>query len=223
VAAGVLAAIWRGALRNDHFRTPGLDVCCHVRIAPESRTPLMRESVGPVDISLIAATDEDRRVVRRLLQLYEYDNSEFFGADVDSDGYYRVVDVDALFQPGSDVFVFKVDDKLAGFAIVTRHVSYIGDGETWLMDEFFVMRKYRRRGVGSHVAHALFDRFPGRWEISQWPTNLPSQAFWRSVIGRYIHGPVNEAFLDMPRIRGFVQWFASAPPTAGECVCDSIS
>ncbi len=162
-----------------------------------------------MQIDLIDAISAHKPILERLLQLYEHDNSEFFGADVGADGLYRVMDADALFQPGWRVFLMEVDGRWAGFAIVTRHRSYVGAGETWLMDEFFVLRKYRRLGVGQHIADTLFDRFPGRWEISQWPSNLPSQAFWRSVIGRYTDGRFEETFLDTTRIRGLVQAFES--------------
>lgn len=100
----------------------------------------------PVQIDVITATSENKPIVERLLQLYEHDNSEFFGADVDPAGLYRVMDTEARFQPGWHVFLIEVDRKLTGFAIVTRHRSYFGDGETYLMDEFFVLRKYRHRG-----------------------------------------------------------------------------
>lgn len=160
-------------------------------------------------VEVITATPKDKRIIERLLQLYEHDNSEFFGADVDPDGLYRVVDSNALWQPGWHIFLIKVADQLAGFAFVTRHPSYLGDGETYLMDEFFIMHKYRRQGVGEYVARTLFDRFPGRWEVSQWPTNLGSHAFWRRVIGRYTDGRFHEADLDTPQIRGLVQAFVA--------------
>jgi predicted acetyltransferase len=161
-------------------------------------------------IEVITATSADKLIVERLLQLYEHDNSEFFGADVDPDGIYHVVDADTLWQPDWNVFLVKVDGHLAGFAFVSRHPSYLGDGETYLMDEFFVMRKYRRRGVGEYVARTLFDCFPGRWEVSEWPTNIGSHAFWRRVISRYTDGHFHEVDLDTPRIRGLVQSFSSA-------------
>ncbi|MGI8857938.1 MAG: GNAT family N-acetyltransferase [Thermomicrobiales bacterium] len=168
----------------------------------------------PMHVEVITATSEDKSIIERLLQLYEHDNSEFFGADVDPDGIYRVADIDAIWHPSRHVFLIKVDDRLAGFAFVTRHLSYLGDGETYLMDEFFIMRKYRRRGVGEQVARTLFDRFPGRWEVSEWPTNIGAHAFWRRVIGRYTNGQFHEVDLDTPRIRGLVQSFE----TAGERV-----
>ena len=161
-------------------------------------------------VEVITATPRDKPVVERLLQLYEHDNSEFFGADVDPDGLYQVADTDTLWQQGRHISLVKVDGQLAGFAFVTRHPSYLGDGETHLMEEFFTLRKYRRRGVGEYIARMLFDHFPGRWEVSEWPTNLGAHAFWRRVIGRYTDGRFHEADLDTPRLRGLVQTFDSA-------------
>lgn len=163
-----------------------------------------------MSIEIIVATPEERLVVERLLQLYEYDASEFYGADLGADALYRVMDPAALWRPGYHVFLVTVDGRLAGFAFVTRHASYLGEGETWLIDEFFVMRKYRRRGVGERVARDLFDRFPGRWEVAQLAINLPAQAFWRTVIGRYTRGDFRETDVATDRWRGPVQAFEPA-------------
>jgi len=161
-------------------------------------------------VEVITAMPEDKLVVERLLQLYEHDNSETIGSDVDPDGLYRLMDPDTIWRPGYHAFLVRVDGKLAGFAFVTRHQSYLGEGETYLVDEFFVMRKYRRQGVGEYVARTLFDRFPGRWEVSEVPLNLGGHAFWRRVIGRYTHGRFHEVHVDTSRWRGPVQSFESA-------------
>ena len=54
--------------------------------------------------------------------------------------------------------------------------------------EFFVMKKYRRKGVGKVAAMKVFDMFPGGWEISQWNNNLPAQKFWEEVVKDYTDG-----------------------------------
>jgi predicted acetyltransferase len=69
--------------------------------------------------------------------------------------------------------------------------------------------------VGEHVARTLFDRFPGRWEVSELRDNLAAQAFWRRVIGRYTGSAYREVTLDDSRWRGPVQSFDSrATPAA---------
>jgi predicted acetyltransferase len=80
-----------------------------------------------------------------------------------------------------------MDGVLAGFALV-RDEAWLAGAGTREVSEFFVLRRYRRRGVGEHVTRRLFDRFPGRWEVVQLASNLDAQAFWRAVIGRYTGG-----------------------------------
>jgi predicted acetyltransferase len=160
-------------------------------------------------ITLVEASRADKVVVERLLQLYEYDYSEWGGVDVDSGGLYPTNDTDAMWRPSYHVFLIGVEGNLAGFAFVTRTPSHVDDGEVNSIDEFFVLRKYRRQGVGEHVARTLFNRFPGRWEVNQLRENVAAQAFWRRVIGRYNGGHYREVKLDNDRWRGPVQVFTS--------------
>jgi hypothetical protein len=61
------------------------------------------------------------------------------------------------------------------FALVRRTAPFD-------MAEFFVMRKYERRGIGRQAAIDLFHRFPGPWQVRQQQTNPLATSFWRSVI-----------------------------------------
>lgn len=60
------------------------------------------------------------------------------------------------------------------------------------MAEFFVLRKHRGRGLGRRAVFTLFDRFRGKWEISELPRNAPAIRFWRRVIGEYSGGRYTE-------------------------------
>jgi predicted acetyltransferase len=129
-----------------------------------------------MDVAVAQAVDDDRTVVRRLLQLYHYDFSEFDGADVNSHGEYLHRYFDEYWtDTDRRAFLFRVDGALAGFALVFT-------GEPRDIAEFFVMRKYRGRGVGARAAASLFDRFPGRWTVRQQRTNPAATAFWRKAI-----------------------------------------
>jgi predicted acetyltransferase len=58
-------------------------------------------------------------------------------------------------------------------------------GIDYWIAEFFVLRKFRRRGAGQRSAHQLFDRFRGRWLVAVLTLNTPAMKFWPKVIRRY--------------------------------------
>jgi predicted acetyltransferase len=160
-----------------------------------------------IELSEIRAAQ--RPVLERLAQLYMYDFTEHAHGDVTDDGVFPYIDFDEFFT--RDVkhgFFIRADGKLGGFALVYRGEAFRDPNEqVWWMDEFFVMRKYRRHGVGERVATQLFEKFGGAWEVGQVPTNIGAQAFWRKVIGRYTGGDYEEFVLDDERWRGTVQYF----------------
>jgi predicted acetyltransferase len=155
-------------------------------------------------VEVVEAGADDRPAVDRLAQLYQYDFTEFDDNDVDETGRFVDLDVDRFFDSeGRHVYVVRADGELAGFALV-RLVDPV-----WYMSEFFVMRKYRRSGVGTRFAVTLFDRHPGAWEVRQIRANTPAQVFWRKVIGRYTDGEYTEQLLDDDSWDGPMQSFTA--------------
>jgi len=170
---------------------------------------------------VVPGRPEHRQVVKNLLQLYQYDFSEFAGGVVGEDGLFHYIDrLDEHFgQPGFHPFLLTVYDedpqtntsawRPAGFAFVASATYFAPrpEPDQQLIAEFFVMRKYRRAGLGSALARHCFDAFPGRWEVGEVPSNLGAQAFWRRVIGEYTGGRFAEVTLDDDRWQGPVQTF----------------
>ena len=104
-------------------------------------------------------------------------------------------------------YVFVVAGRFGGFALVDKRVRIAGD-DFW-MDQFFVLKKYRRRGIGTAAAATVFDRHPGRWQVGQMPENHAAQAFWRRAIGAYAAGRFTEEQLAAGWWQGWVQRFTS--------------
>ncbi len=156
-----------------------------------------------MDVSITPAAFEEKAVLRRLLELYLHDFSEFDGADVNEHGEFGYRYLDHYWAEGEaggrHPFFIRVDGRLAGFALVRRI------GERWSMAEFFVMRKYRREGVGMRAASDVIGRFPGNWEIHELVANLPAQAFWRRVADTISGGRFEESTAD----GDIVQWFTA--------------
>jgi predicted acetyltransferase len=129
-----------------------------------------------MDVEVVEALDDDRTVMRRLLQLYHYDFSEFDGSDVNLHGEYLHRYFDEYWTDSDrQAFLFRVEGALAGFTLVFT-------GEPRDIAEFFVVRKYRGCGVGAQAAASLFIRFPGRWTVRQQLANPAATAFWRKAI-----------------------------------------
>jgi predicted acetyltransferase len=141
-------------------------------------------------VEVLPAGPEHEVVVRRLMELYLHDFSPMDGADVDAEGVYgyELLDrywIDADRHP----FLFRLGGRWVGFGLVRA-------GAPHDIAEFFVMRKYRRNGVGTQAARALFARFPGAWQVRQIATNPAATRFWRAAIpvgfedGANEHGPM---------------------------------
>ena len=155
----------------------------------------------------------DVPLVRRLIQLYMYDlGGERW--DVEPDGTFAPPAWHRAFwrRRGSQHYVVRVRGRPAGFALVREPAHFAGPGVREIA-EFFVLRQYRRRGVGTHVARDLLARSAGRWEIAVLTWN-PARRFWRRVIRELAAGrPVarRRRHGDLP----FVVWhFETMPRSA---------
>jgi predicted acetyltransferase len=71
-----------------------------------------------MDVQVAEALEDDRTVVRRLLQLYHYDLSVFDGSDVNPHGEYLHRYFDGYWiDSDRKAFLFPVEGALAGFAL----------------------------------------------------------------------------------------------------------
>lgn len=82
--------------------------------------------------------------------------------------------------------MFRLNGKLTGFAFVNDW-SPSGRPVDWCMSEYFVLRKYRRSGIGTHAARGIIAAYPGVWEIAIASFNAPAQIFWRNILSRLMY------------------------------------
>ena len=128
------------------------------------------------EVEVVPATIEHKPAIARLIELYQYDFTDFTDEDVNDDGSFGYRYLDAYWtEPERHPFLFRVDGRLAGFALVRA-------GQPHDMAEFFVMRKYRGRGVSIAAARAVFARFSGEWQVRELAANARAIAFWRKAI-----------------------------------------
>lgn len=144
---------------------------------------------GNMRIAVRLAAASEKCILQRLLELNAHDWSEFDQADVDPSGVYGYPYFESYWEePGRNPFFIMDQERYVGFVLVNRHCIVLKDRDAHSIAEFFVLRKYRRQGVGRMAAELVFDKFPGQWEVIQHRNNPPSILFWESVIGRYSAG-----------------------------------
>ena len=157
------------------------------------------------------------QVITNLMQLYKYDFSAFaqigspYG-EVGSDGRFIHDGLDSYWRDDSRIpLIVQVDGRLAGFILVNRW-SALNRELDHSVGEFFVLRKYRRIGVGSRAAKVLFECWPGRWEVAVAAYNKPALSFWRKAIHAAVGGTVEEYTGDGNRWTGAVLCFDNRVP-----------
>jgi predicted acetyltransferase len=159
----------------------------------------------------------DRAALQRMLELYQYELSDIWDQDLDAAGEYGYDLQRYWSDPACHGFVATVGGRHAGFALVDGAVKLAAAGQ-W-MDQFFVLKKYRRTGLGSALALQVFAELPGHWEVGQMPANLGAQAFWRRLLNEHAPGRYIEQQLSGGRWEGFVQCFDSVVNAQGPRLC----
>ena len=157
----------------------------------------------------LRAIQRNDLATRRLVQLYLYDlGGERW--DVESDGTFGSRAWHRRFwtRRGRHHFIILVGTKAAGFALVRDRAHFAGAGVREI-SEFFVLRKYRRAGVGRYAAQTLFARFPGRWEVAELTWNLGARRFWHRLIQRCAVGQIIERRRGNGDLEFFVQHFTT--------------
>ncbi|HVV50777.1 MAG TPA: GNAT family N-acetyltransferase [Polyangia bacterium] len=116
-----------------------------------------------------------------LYQLYIHDMSEWLGLELGADGRFAF-DTGALWRDGAAVFLARSGGAPAGFGVVQSAAPWLGAGAARDVKDFFVLRRYRRRGVGRALARHLWDAFPGPWLVRVLAANAPALPFWRRAV-----------------------------------------
>lgn len=140
--------------------------------------------VNPMGISLVPS--KQKVIIENLMQFYLYDFTQFLDIDLTEQGDFAPYpDLHEYWTNRETRFPYLItyQHKPAGFALVDR-MDDKAEADFYL-SEFFVMKKYRRSGLGTWASHQLFDRLRGGWKVTQVSTNTPAQTFWRKTIGIY--------------------------------------
>jgi len=158
-----------------------------------------------MNIQIEPVMPEQKDIFAQLMNLYDYDFTEYTNADIKESGYYYENVDGFLLNDKLRCYFIRVDGILAGFVIIgDGGYMYLEDESAHNIDEFFVMRKYRRSGVGRFAAESAFNMHKGKWEVCQMPNNTPARKFWKTVIAGYTRNNYQEVGTENDNMVGFI-------------------
>lgn len=154
------------------------------------------------------ALAEDFPAIGRMLELYQYELSDIWHQELGPSGEFGY-DL-TRHRAGERFFahVALVNERFAGFALVAP--AAVTQKEGFWMEQFFILKRYRRMGLGQALARHTLLSHPGAWEVGQMFANPTAQVFWRQVIGRLTGGSYAEIRVTEGWWQGVVQRFSVA-------------
>lgn len=148
----------------------------------------------PCATTLHRATQLDADLLANLLELYIHDVCDVFPAvELAENGRFGYAQLPLYWSEPERRFAYLIryGEKLAGFALAKRGSPLTSDPDTLDVAEFFVVRKFRRFGVGRAAARLLWQALPGAWTVRVAERNAPALAFWSGVVAEFTSGVSN--------------------------------
>lgn len=147
-------------------------------------------------VELLRTSPEQAEIIRNLYQYYAYESSDWEQEDVEVDGRFYVHEehlVRYWQDPQWSANLILVDGYIAGFLLVeSNDLSGLGALE---LADLFVLKKYRRLGVGSSVALQVLGNGNDAWLVRFYRQDEAAQAFWRAVFAE-LPRPARDIVLD---------------------------
>jgi predicted acetyltransferase len=150
--------------------------------------------VDAEEVGLDLATPDDAALLSNLLELYSHDLSDTFGLELGLDGRFGYQNLPLYWSEPERRFAFLIRSgvRVVGFALATRGLPASPDEEAFDVAEFFVLRRYRRSGVGRRAAFLLWNRFASGWIVRVSEANASGYRFWTRIIAEYSNGVFTE-------------------------------
>lgn len=135
-----------------------------------------------MEVRLATVTPDKRNVIENLCTYYIYDMSEFTQWNPDENGHYpfpKRLLKPYWHEPQHIAYFILVDGDIAGFLLLRKYPS---EPTVWDIGQFFVMRKFKGRGVGKRALNLAVALHPGKWQIRVLQDNHGALKFWRAAV-----------------------------------------
>jgi predicted acetyltransferase len=154
-------------------------------------------TASAVEVEVIPALAEQEPILANMLELYAHDFSEFIDLKLGADGRFGYKHLSLYWKESNRYpFLIRANGHLAGFVFVRRGSEISNDADIWDMAEFFIVRGFRRLGLGRKAAQEVWKEFPGKWEVRVIDRNQKAKDFWGHAINEFLGKTIESISLD---------------------------
>ena len=139
---------------------------------------------------IIPITETNSHIYHNLSQCYEAEFSPLTGKKPNASGIFEL---DTHLGDDTLGFLLQIDDTPAGIAAIRCK-----EGHSYEVCEFYVVPYFRKNAIGMQFAHAIWESYPGDWEIKQIQEAEYATKFWRKTIERFNETTYTEECYDDP-------------------------
>jgi len=134
------------------------------------------------EMKLVPIELESKNILENLISIYLHDLSEFTNdLKVNQNGRFEYEGLELYFikEELKPLFIY-LKDNIVGF-ILLNNGKYVPQDIDFSVHEFFILKSYRRSGIGAKAMEGLFDKYKGKYRIVQLADNKLAINFWKSI------------------------------------------
>ena len=133
-------------------------------------------------VKLKKVLEIEKSILRNFYSLYLHELSNFTtNLDVGEDGVFHYKELDEFWDvDGLSPYFIKWDDKIIGFILLLER-PFLKKDNDYGINDFFILNKYKGKGLAVQAAGKMFEEKPGKYFIMQVVENKRAVAFWKKV------------------------------------------
>lgn len=158
-----------------------------------------------MNISIRPAQASDRMLIKNIFNLYQNELSVYsddFDC-LDENGYFAPDTVNEILPFGDGVFPYIIEENArpVGFVMATDK-TYAPEGFDYSLEEIFLIRNKRKKGIADFVMKEIFKGRPGRWMLEVYTENAPALCFWK----RFLAENTKDILVSTPQCSPFTRF-----------------
>lgn len=136
-----------------------------------------------MQIELLTTSADQQPLIANLYQYYAYESSDWEQEDVEVDGrfYIHAPHLQRYWQePDWSASLVLVDGFIAGFLLIER--SELPGIDALEFADLFILKKYRRLGIGRALVEQVIVAGGGSWLVSFYEQDALARQFWQRLL-----------------------------------------